>query len=190
MLLSQLLNRPFEVDPVITGVTADSRKVRPGFLFAALPGSQVDGRSFIPGAIAAGAAAILAPEDVEGLPIPAAHAGDLRRAYALAAAQFWGRPAGDLRGGDRHQRQDLGGRLLPPDLRPAGSQGGQHGHPGRGGQRARRRRPAADPARPDHPRRRRRRRDDGPPGRRWASPTWPWRPRRTASTSAGWTGCA
>jgi UDP-N-acetylmuramoyl-L-alanyl-D-glutamate--2,6-diaminopimelate ligase len=89
MLLSQLLNRPFEVDPVITGVTADSRKVRPGFLFAALPGSQVDGRSFIPGASAAGAAAILAPEDVQGLPIPAAHAGDLRRAYALAAAQFW-----------------------------------------------------------------------------------------------------
>lgn len=89
MLLSQLLNRPFEVDPVITGVTADSRKVRPGFLFAALPGSQVDGRSFIPGAIAAGAAAILAPEDVQDLPVPAAHAGDLRRAYALAAAAFW-----------------------------------------------------------------------------------------------------
>ncbi|MBW8858299.1 MAG: UDP-N-acetylmuramoyl-L-alanyl-D-glutamate--2,6-diaminopimelate ligase, partial [Caulobacter sp.] len=89
MLLSQLLNRPCAADPVITGVTADSRKVRPGFLFAALPGSQVDGRSFIPGAIAAGAAAILAPEDVQDLPVPAAHAGDLRRAYALAAAQFW-----------------------------------------------------------------------------------------------------
>ncbi|MBO9709732.1 MAG: UDP-N-acetylmuramoyl-L-alanyl-D-glutamate--2,6-diaminopimelate ligase [Caulobacter sp.] len=87
--LSQLLNRPFEVDPVITGVTADSRKVREGFLFAALPGSKVDGRSFIPGAIASGAAAILAPDDVQDLPVPAAHAADLRRAYALAAANFW-----------------------------------------------------------------------------------------------------
>jgi UDP-N-acetylmuramoyl-L-alanyl-D-glutamate--2,6-diaminopimelate ligase len=87
--LSQILNRPCEVDPVITGVTADSRKVREGFLFAALPGSKVDGREFIPGAIASGAAAVLAPDDVEGLSVPVVHAGDLRRAYALAAAQFW-----------------------------------------------------------------------------------------------------
>ena len=87
--LSQILNRPFEVDPVITGVTADSRKVGEGFLFAALPGSKADGRSFIPGAIASGAAAVLAPDDVEGLAAPVVHAGDLRRAYALAAAEFW-----------------------------------------------------------------------------------------------------
>jgi len=88
--LSQILNRPVEGDPVITGVTADSRKVRDGFLFAALPGSKADGRGFIESAIASGAAAVLAPDDVEGLSVPVAHAGDLRRAYALAAAQFWG----------------------------------------------------------------------------------------------------
>jgi UDP-N-acetylmuramoyl-L-alanyl-D-glutamate--2,6-diaminopimelate ligase len=87
--LSALLARDLAADPEIAGVTADSRKVGPGFLFAALPGSKVDGRSFIPGAIAAGAAAILAPDDVEGLAAPVAHAGDLRRAYALAAARFW-----------------------------------------------------------------------------------------------------
>jgi UDP-N-acetylmuramoyl-L-alanyl-D-glutamate--2,6-diaminopimelate ligase len=87
--LSQILNRPCATDPVITGVTADSRKVREGFLFAALPGSKVDGRTFIPGAIESGAAAVLAPDDVEGLSVPVVHAGDLRRAYALAAAQFW-----------------------------------------------------------------------------------------------------
>ena len=87
--LSQILNRPFAVDPVITGVTADSRKVRQGFLFAALPGSKADGRSFIDGAIASGAAAVLAPDDVTDLSIPTVHAGDLRRAYALAAAGFW-----------------------------------------------------------------------------------------------------
>jgi UDP-N-acetylmuramoyl-L-alanyl-D-glutamate--2,6-diaminopimelate ligase len=46
--LSQILNRPCEVDPVITGVTADSRKVREGFLFAALPGSKADGRELHP----------------------------------------------------------------------------------------------------------------------------------------------
>ncbi|CAN5184684.1 UDP-N-acetylmuramoyl-L-alanyl-D-glutamate--2,6-diaminopimelate ligase [soil metagenome] len=88
--LSDLIRRPVSPDPIITGVTADSRKVRPGFLFAALPGSKIDGRTFIDGAIAAGAAAILAPEDVQGLAVPVVHATDLRRAYALAAAAFWG----------------------------------------------------------------------------------------------------
>ncbi|HYE45525.1 MAG TPA: UDP-N-acetylmuramoyl-L-alanyl-D-glutamate--2,6-diaminopimelate ligase [Caulobacter sp.] len=89
--LNDIIAREGEANPAITGVTADSRKVRPGFLFAALPGSKADGRSFIPTALEAGAAAILAPDDVSGLPVPVVHAGDLRRAYALAAARFWGR---------------------------------------------------------------------------------------------------
>jgi UDP-N-acetylmuramoyl-L-alanyl-D-glutamate--2,6-diaminopimelate ligase len=88
--LSQLVRRDLDIDPVIEGVTADSRKVGPGWLFAALPGSKADGRSFIPAALAAGAAAVLAPDDVAGLPVPTIHAGDLRRAYALAAANLWG----------------------------------------------------------------------------------------------------
>ncbi len=90
MRLSTLVAGAPAADPEITGVTADSRKVRPGFLFAALPGSTVDGRKFIPGAIEAGAAAVLAPDDVTGLSVPVVHAADLRRAYALAAAAFWG----------------------------------------------------------------------------------------------------
>ena len=87
--LSELVQRDLPIDPPIAGVTADSRKVRPGFLFAAMPGSKVDGRSFIPPAVAAGAAAILAPEDVDGLSVPVVHSADPRRAYALAAAAFW-----------------------------------------------------------------------------------------------------
>ncbi|MGO1120202.1 UDP-N-acetylmuramoyl-L-alanyl-D-glutamate--2,6-diaminopimelate ligase [Rhodovibrionaceae bacterium A322] len=46
----------------ITGLTADSRQVTPGCLFAALPGSQVDGRDFIDQAVNKGAIAVLAPE--------------------------------------------------------------------------------------------------------------------------------
>jgi UDP-N-acetylmuramoyl-L-alanyl-D-glutamate--2,6-diaminopimelate ligase len=45
----------------IGGVTADSRKVRPGDLFVAVPGVFVDGRDFIPDAVRNGAAAVLAP---------------------------------------------------------------------------------------------------------------------------------
>jgi UDP-N-acetylmuramoyl-L-alanyl-D-glutamate--2,6-diaminopimelate ligase len=83
--LSDVVKRAVTPDPEITGVTSDSRKVRPGYLFAALPGARVDGRSFIPTALERGAAAILAPEDVTGLAAPVVHAWDLRRAYALAA---------------------------------------------------------------------------------------------------------
>jgi UDP-N-acetylmuramoyl-L-alanyl-D-glutamate--2,6-diaminopimelate ligase len=42
-------------------VTADSRQVRPGDLFVAVPGVFVDGRDFIPDAVRNGAAAVLAP---------------------------------------------------------------------------------------------------------------------------------
>jgi UDP-N-acetylmuramoyl-L-alanyl-D-glutamate--2,6-diaminopimelate ligase len=52
----------------IAGVTADSRLVVPGDLFAALPGSRVDGRMFIADAVKRGAIAVLAPP---GTPWPA-----------------------------------------------------------------------------------------------------------------------
>jgi UDP-N-acetylmuramoyl-L-alanyl-D-glutamate--2,6-diaminopimelate ligase len=48
----------------IAGVTADSRRVVPGDLFAALPGARLDGRSFIADAVARGAVAVLAAPDV------------------------------------------------------------------------------------------------------------------------------
>lgn len=49
-------------DPDITGIAVSSREVKPGYLFAAIPGTKLDGRTFIPDAIRAGAAAILVPE--------------------------------------------------------------------------------------------------------------------------------
>jgi UDP-N-acetylmuramoyl-L-alanyl-D-glutamate--2,6-diaminopimelate ligase len=46
----------------VRGITADSRAVQPGFLFAALPGVKLDGRRYIAEAVARGAVAVLAPE--------------------------------------------------------------------------------------------------------------------------------
>jgi len=89
--LSDLLRRDVSADPVITGVTADSRKVAPGSLFVALPGSAADGRAFIPQALAQGAAAVLAPADTPDGSAPVlVTSGDVRRAYALAARSFYG----------------------------------------------------------------------------------------------------
>jgi UDP-N-acetylmuramoyl-L-alanyl-D-glutamate--2,6-diaminopimelate ligase len=80
--------------PDIQGVTSDSRAVRPGYLFAALPGSKADGTRFIADAVAAGAAAILAPEGTawpEAVPPrPLLATPDPRRALALIAASFHG----------------------------------------------------------------------------------------------------
>jgi UDP-N-acetylmuramoyl-L-alanyl-D-glutamate--2,6-diaminopimelate ligase len=89
--LSDLLRRDVSSDPVITGVTADSRKVAPGSLFVALPGNAADGRAFIPQALAQGAAAVLAPADTpDGAAPVLVTSGDVRRAYALAARSFYG----------------------------------------------------------------------------------------------------
>ena len=90
MRLSDLVKRDLSFDPQIKGVTADSRKVRPGWLFAALPGAKVDGRSFAPRAVEQGAVAVLAGREIEGMSAPLVIASDPRRAYALAAAAFWG----------------------------------------------------------------------------------------------------
>jgi UDP-N-acetylmuramoyl-L-alanyl-D-glutamate--2,6-diaminopimelate ligase len=89
--LSDLVQRELSLDPPILGVTADSRRVRPGWLFAALPGAKADGKCFVPQALAHGAAAILANEDLAGVAAPVVTVGDPRRAYALAAAAFYGR---------------------------------------------------------------------------------------------------
>jgi len=89
--LSELLRRDVAADPMITGVTADSRKVAPGALFVALPGSAADGRAFIPQALSQGAAAVLAPADTDaGLAPVLVTSGDVRRAYAIAARGFYG----------------------------------------------------------------------------------------------------
>lgn len=52
----------------IVGVTADSRQVVPGDLFAALPGTKADGRAYIAQAVERGAVAILAPSGTEWPP--------------------------------------------------------------------------------------------------------------------------
>ncbi|WP_421930927.1 UDP-N-acetylmuramoyl-L-alanyl-D-glutamate--2,6-diaminopimelate ligase [Phenylobacterium sp.] len=87
--LSELVARDLAVDPMIEGVTADSRKVKPGFLFAALPGTKADGLAFVPSAVSAGAAAVIATAEAPGLDVPFVVTPDPRRAYALAAAAFW-----------------------------------------------------------------------------------------------------
>jgi UDP-N-acetylmuramoyl-tripeptide--D-alanyl-D-alanine ligase len=59
-------------------VEFDSRAVTPGGLFLALPGARADGHDFAPGAVAAGAVAVLAarPVGVPAIVVPPAAASD------------------------------------------------------------------------------------------------------------------
>jgi len=85
-------------DPEIVGLTADSRNVQPGFLFAALPGAKQDGRSFAADAIARGAVAILT-DHPDALPLPPEERSRVciltdvnpHRRLPLLAARFHGR---------------------------------------------------------------------------------------------------
>ena len=82
----------------IAGVTADSRKVKPGFLFVAIAGAKADGAHFAKQAAAAGAAAVAAEQRVDGLPATVAfiQVKNARRALALAAAKFYARQPGTI----------------------------------------------------------------------------------------------
>ncbi len=77
-------------DITLAGLSLDSRKIRPGFLFAALKGEKTDGRNFIPQALDSGAACLLLGEkDKAPDGIPVLRAANPRRAFALLTAAFY-----------------------------------------------------------------------------------------------------
>jgi UDP-N-acetylmuramoyl-L-alanyl-D-glutamate--2,6-diaminopimelate ligase len=76
----------------IAGLAADSREVKPGYLFAALPGVKTDGARFIEEALKRGAAAVLVASGASPTNSSAAiiEDSDPRRRLALIAARFFG----------------------------------------------------------------------------------------------------
>ncbi len=78
----------------VTGVTLDSRRVRPGDLYVALPGARAHGATFADQAIGSGAAAVLT--DAAGpvtADVPVLVGTDLRRRLGDLSARLYGRPA-------------------------------------------------------------------------------------------------
>ena len=74
----------------IAGLACDSRAVRPGYLFAALPGVEVDGRDFIASAVKNGAVCVLGPVGTQA-DVPVLEDGNPRLAFARMAANFYPR---------------------------------------------------------------------------------------------------
>jgi UDP-N-acetylmuramoyl-L-alanyl-D-glutamate--2,6-diaminopimelate ligase len=103
MKLSDLLDHDMTVDARfavldVAGITADSRRVKRGDLFVAVPGTKADGLAFVPKALAAGATAIMAERAPEGLPegVALVRVKNVRAALARAAARFYPRQPGTV----------------------------------------------------------------------------------------------
>lgn len=92
------LTAPGAAGLLLSGLTADSRMVAPGMLFAALPGAGAHGAGFIAAALEAGAAAVLtdaagvalAGEALGRAGVPVVLSQDARADFARAAALWFG----------------------------------------------------------------------------------------------------
>ncbi len=84
----------------VSGITDDSRRVEPGYLFVAVPGVNVDGHQFIDSAVEAGAVAVVGerayhttdlPKSVPYIQVP-----DSRKALGWLHAAWYNYPSDDL----------------------------------------------------------------------------------------------
>jgi UDP-N-acetylmuramoyl-L-alanyl-D-glutamate--2,6-diaminopimelate ligase len=81
---------------VVTGVTHDSRAVKPGWIFVAMPGEKADGHDFIHMAVAAGAGAVIAQRPRSGesdSSVPWITVFDTRKVLGPVAAVVYGSPS-------------------------------------------------------------------------------------------------
>jgi UDP-N-acetylmuramoyl-L-alanyl-D-glutamate--2,6-diaminopimelate ligase len=63
--LDEVVDQRGPLDLDVNGVVCDSREVKPGRLFVALPGTREDGRRYVEAAVAAGAVAVVAQDPVD-----------------------------------------------------------------------------------------------------------------------------
>ncbi len=83
-------------DISITGISIDSRLVKPGHLFVAMKGGNVDAHDYIPKAIENGAAAVVGDRELSGLSVPYIRLDNARRALTWIAAAFYDWPGHKL----------------------------------------------------------------------------------------------
>ena len=84
---------------VVSGLSVDSRSVRPGEVFFAVPGTRSDGLSFAGQAVTSGALAVVSASVVPGgsvAGVPVITVGDIRAALSRAAALMYPRQPGTI----------------------------------------------------------------------------------------------
>ena len=82
---------------MVSGVTYDSRSVKPDSLFVAIPGAKRDGFEYVEEAVKRGAGVIVSPHArIPGRDVTHVQVDDARRALADFADRFHGHPSGGL----------------------------------------------------------------------------------------------
>ena len=98
-LLHGIADTPGVGDIVVSGLTLDSRQVKPGDAFFALRGTREHGIRFAPGAVARGARVVLAEApaaDTSAIDVPVLWVDGLHGKVGEIAARFFGRPSESL----------------------------------------------------------------------------------------------
>ena len=120
MLLSKLIERGDSTtsDAEISAITVDSRAVKPGSLFAAMPGSVVDGIRFVPDAVAAGASALLVADDavVDDVTLPVVRSQGCAPVGCQNGCTVLRRSAANDCSGDRYSWQNFCSFLSAADM--------------------------------------------------------------------------
>jgi UDP-N-acetylmuramoyl-L-alanyl-D-glutamate--2,6-diaminopimelate ligase len=92
----EIIKMPKLPDTQVKGVSFDSRKVKPGFIFVPLTGVGQDGHAYIPAAIQNGAIAVIGSDPAVQTHVPYIQVKDTRLALAFISAAFYGFPARKL----------------------------------------------------------------------------------------------
>jgi murE/murF fusion protein len=100
-VLRPAVSTSLDLDNVkVRGISADSRQVKQGYIFVAVPGTEFDGRQFINDALVKGAVALLMPSQdaqryIKAVPgaLPVIEVDDPRLSTGLLASAFYGNPS-------------------------------------------------------------------------------------------------
>lgn len=95
-----VVSRTGASDVVMTGLSDDSRTVRPGTVFVAVKGEKVDGHRYLDQAVKAGAAALVVQDEIAGVAergIPVVRVPSTRGALGLLGSAYYEEPAQRLR---------------------------------------------------------------------------------------------
>ena len=99
--LASLVSGTCHMEATVTGITHNSRSVRPGDLFVALPGSNVHGIEYVDQALSNGAIAVATDstgyKSLDSKKVPCLELTDARKDMAKLAAQIYGHPENSLK---------------------------------------------------------------------------------------------
>jgi UDP-N-acetylmuramoyl-L-alanyl-D-glutamate--2,6-diaminopimelate ligase len=85
-----ILDRGGSQDPVVNDIVYDSRRVKPGAVYVAIPGIKVHGDNFIEQAVSNGAVAVISENCQKDISVPWAAVSQIRTAAGILGQTLWG----------------------------------------------------------------------------------------------------